>query len=890
MFEKIGRWSGMVAVSLALMACDGQSAPDKVAGFLESAAEKRAAGEHEAAVIELKNALQITPENAEARRRLGAVYLTQGRGAPAAKEFEKALTHGESSPALRADLARARLMSGAARTVLNDIAAPSEGETFAAADTRALYGLRAQALQARGEIAAAEALAERLLTAGGGFEARLAMAQAKAARGEDAAALRHVGAALDARPNDPQALWLQARSLVRTGDRPAALEVLQKARSQSWRPVEVDIALIELSLQQQDTETAWTVLADLQGRFGDDPRVQYFTALRALSEERHEDARRIADAIAGQYPNFAPAAYIAGAANLALGHDEIARSYLERFVNRNPDHRRGRALLAQAWANLGETVKARQVREGIPSLGDQARQRQYAAADGTADVGAVEPDGLDTPEGRRRQVEDILGLLREGAHDEAMAAAEALGEELPDSAAPGQLQGIVLWAQGERDAAIARLEEVLAAHPDTPGTKLNLARMHRARGDLDASLAVLKDALDAHPERIDMKLEAARVHAARNAGDKVQSLLESALEIEPAAVAARAYLARYHLVRGAPEAAIEVVTAAPGDQARTNTALLEVRGRAHQAQGDLSAALTAFDRLIAASPDTATGYFHKGETLLAMNRPGDAVAPLEQARERADPGKAANILLARALLQSGAGDQAERLIGDLEESYPEESDVAILRGNHALAYAQDPDAAVAAFEKALDLAPGPRRLLDLAGVLLRLDRRDAAVARLQDWRAANAPNERVDSTLAELYLAAGEREDATRLYESLVERAPETAAYHNNLAWLLGEAGRLDPALRHARTAVDLAPDDPGIRDTLGVVHLKRGEAEAARRHLKQAAEAAPDRADIRLNYAEALIAAGDGTAAAALLDDLAETSLSERAREQVARLRARVE
>lgn len=469
-----------------------------------------------------------------------------------------------------------------------------------------------------------------------------------------------------------------------------------------------------------------------------------------------------------------------------------------------------------------------------------------------------------------------------------MAKARELEEAVPESPLPAQLQGIILWSQGRQDEAIARMQAAVERAPENASAALNLARMHRARGESESALEVLAPALEAHPDNAKLLVEAARGHAARNDAERVRTLLERALEAEPAAADVRAYLARFHLLQGRPRAAVEVTTAAPPDQ-RDNPALLEVEGRAQQALGNYEAALAAFEKLREAAPDRPESYLRVGETLLAMNRPAEAIKPLEQARARSDSPKEAEIYLGQALLQAGKGERAGTLIAELEEKYPEESDVAILRGNHALSVEQDRAAAVAAFERALELEPSERRLMNLVQLQTRLGRVEAATERLEEWRANHEPSVRVDSTLAELKLATGELDAARDLYASLAERVPDNAAFQNNLAWVQGEQGALDKALTHARQAVALAPEDPGVRDTLGVILLKRGEAEEARKHLAKAAASAPDRADIQVNYAEALVTAGQHEAARTVLDQLASKDVPEQMRQRIEALLAQI-
>ena len=80
-----------VAATVLLSAC-GRDDP---AGLIGSARDYQAKGDHNAAVIQLKNVLQKQPENGEARLMLGRSALTLGDAATAEKEFRKALEHGQ---------------------------------------------------------------------------------------------------------------------------------------------------------------------------------------------------------------------------------------------------------------------------------------------------------------------------------------------------------------------------------------------------------------------------------------------------------------------------------------------------------------------------------------------------------------------------------------------------------------------------------------------------------------------------------------------------------------------------------------------------------------------------------------------------------------------------
>jgi Tfp pilus assembly protein PilF len=58
--------------------------------YLREAENYLAKGEIQAAVIQLKNALQQDPDNVRARLRLGKIYLRAGQGRAAEKELSQA--------------------------------------------------------------------------------------------------------------------------------------------------------------------------------------------------------------------------------------------------------------------------------------------------------------------------------------------------------------------------------------------------------------------------------------------------------------------------------------------------------------------------------------------------------------------------------------------------------------------------------------------------------------------------------------------------------------------------------------------------------------------------------------------------------------------------------
>ena len=99
-----------LACALVLVGCDGSPA-DQADDFLKNAEKSFGEADYAAALIDLRNALQIDPENAEARRLFGQTLLLVGQVDAAEKELSRAWSLGLQSPEVELLRARARVLN-----------------------------------------------------------------------------------------------------------------------------------------------------------------------------------------------------------------------------------------------------------------------------------------------------------------------------------------------------------------------------------------------------------------------------------------------------------------------------------------------------------------------------------------------------------------------------------------------------------------------------------------------------------------------------------------------------------------------------------------------------------------------------------------------------------
>jgi tetratricopeptide (TPR) repeat protein len=126
--------------------------------------------------------------------------------------------------------------------------------------------------------------------------------------------------------------------------------------------------------------------------------------------------------------------------------------------------------------------------------------------------------------------------------------------------------------------------------------------------------------------------------------------------------------------------------------------------------------------------------------------------------------------------------------------------------------------------------------------LLAASKPQEALSELVLAMAARPGDVPIVEQLTPALIAAGQKEAAEKLftdvftaYEEICKEFPQSAKYHNELAWLAARNDRrLDEALVHAQEAVRLRPDALNHVDTLAEVHFRRGDRDKAKELAKQ--------------------------------------------------------
>ena len=230
-----------------------------------------------------------------------------------------------------------------------------------------------------------------------------------------------------------------------------------------------------------------------------------------------------------------------------------------------------------------------------------------------------------------------------------------------DVAAPALAPATSALAAGDLDRAAALAGDHLRRHPRSAAARVVIARVHLARGDLDAAWRELHRAVAEQPRDIDALYYLGQVSAqlaaaqferlaqqspmparghqllaesleAQERRSDAEREYQAALDARPDLLEALLGLARLRRIRldceGAKALYARAEAVRPTFEAAYGIGACLLREQAHEA------ARVQFDHALARDPRSVVALVGAGSALLGLNRPAEAIVPLERAGRR----------------------------------------------------------------------------------------------------------------------------------------------------------------------------------------------------------------------------------------------------------------
>jgi len=855
--------------------------------FLQDAKNYLKKGDVNAAVIQLKNALQADPGNVAARKELGTIYLRVGNGPAAEKEFKAAQRRGSADKDLSVLIAEAYLLQGKFDAVIkeveDDVSDPKLRTNVLIVRARALFGLN-RPKEAQDSFLAAEKLSPKNPLPKVGLS-RLLISQGNL---KDAEQKIDEALAVNDKLSEAHLIKGEIRRFGR--DLEGAATSFDKALKLNPNNLPARLgkaaALIDLN---KDTQAQAELQLVFQ-RIPKHPLASYLSALLLTKKKDMTGAQEALQQAAPALDDHMPSVFLSGAIQYALNQLEQAATNLTRYVAAVPGNDRARKLLGATLVRKGEAQRAidtllplvekgqndPQVLSLLGSaymrLGKYAQGTEYfekaaeAAPDaasirtqlalshlaqGASDKAVSDLEAAVDLNTDSQQAGIILALvrLRKGEFDEAIKAAQKLEKALPKNPLPLNLLGAANLGKGNFAEARKSFERALEVKSDFHPARMNLAQLDLRENKVDAAIAHYETIVKQDPKNLGAMMALAEVAARQGRNDDVLSWLQKAGDANPKNTAPKLRLIRHYEQirdqRRAVAVARELDATAPN-----NPQVLEALGRAEAASGDLIGSVATFRRLVQLAPKAPRAYVLLAAAQANSNDVNGAKSNYRKAIELNADFTAAYLALAELESKQGNTAEALKVAATLIDKAPKAAIGDMLVGDIRMR-AKEYDKARAAYDAALKKEDTGVLALRRFNAMSAGGKTSEALDWLQGW-VDRKGEPGVRQILASNYIAAKKYELAIRETEIMLKKDADSPVLLNNLAWLYDQKG--DKRARDfAERALKLAPRAPAVMDTLGWILSRAGENDRAANILRQAHELAPKVGDIAYHYAVAL-------------------------------------
>lgn len=905
-------------VSLGLAGCPGSSAESLVA----DATQYHQKGDINAAVIQLKNALQKSPNHRAARALLGAVYIEQGDAISAEKELRRAMALGAGAGEIHPLLGKAMLMQGQYDRLLGEIKAAAD-----AAQRPVILALRGNALLGLGMTTQAADLfdeAVRLKPDAGDALLGLARIAMSARREDDANAL--LVRALAANPADIDCLRFKGDILRNQGKAEAALHAYRSilALRPNNAQAHIDVANMHIDAgkfadARAEIQAARWVSAGTIGVF-------YSQAMLDFREGKHAAAQESLQQILRAAPEHYPSILLIAAVQAALGSNQQAEQQLQKFLAAYPRHPYASKLMAalQLRANnpdaaldllrplLGEREddvelltlageasmrgghfsaaavyfeKASALRPDAPLLHTALAMSRLGNGENGRAVAELERAASLDVKSPRTGVLLVMTYLRNKQPDKALGMVAEM-EKQGNNPLVQNLKGAVFLAKQDARSARASFEKALALDPLYLPALDNLAQLDAMEKHPQDAKPRYQAALAKAPKNAALMEALARLAAAQGAPTEAAAWLERASKENPESLPLAMRLAEFYARIGEQRKALLLSQKLQASNP-ANPEALALLAQVYHANGNLSAAAESYSRLAALEPGSAAPHMKLATLQLIQHDEPAAVAALRKALSIEPDLLDANMTLLNVLIGQKKFGEAMALAAAVQKRHPQAQVGYKLEGD-VLSAQDKPALALKAYERAFALDNSGALLIQIHGMLNKMGKAAEADARMALWFQDHPGDVPARLYYASSKVVKNDNKAAIEQLEAVLKHDPKNVIALNDLAWTYQRVNDKN-ALAYAERAYQLAPNNPAIMDTLGWIYLESGNPGRALPLLQKASALAPNANEIRYHFGMVLAKSGDKRGARRELERVlaspAEFSQREEAKAYLARL-----
>jgi putative PEP-CTERM system TPR-repeat lipoprotein len=827
-----------VLLQLTLASCSlGKNDQEALASANRSFEE----GNYSKAIIELKQLLQNSPTNNDARRLLARSYLKKGNGVSAEKEINR--VSNDEPPG--ADEQSIRLLSWDMQGKYKQIIEDYEQGGFDEVDPMTVWGVVSFAYLDQRDLEKGTALAAKMLEKDKRSVIALrALAQAASVRKDDSEALDYLNKAYEIDQGDYNVLSDLGSLYAKLEDQDRAIEMLEGAlsligESQNKRDeYAINVRLIQLLFHLNRLDESAVYLKNMEAKYKNNPYLDYLSGFYSYLKKDYEVAAGKLTRAHSAMPNHLQTILLLGAAHFSEDNLEQANLLLTRYVNEVPTHLQARKLLGEVKLRLDKPQEVLALLEtdgaensdqqiltmiglaasqsgeyskGVEYLkkavranpGDTRIREELARLyinHGDFDEAISELGGKWAGESTRRDSLLIYSYIQKQDFDSARKLSDQI---LSRGRAPGDLylRAMIELNSGNRSHARRYLTEAVNGNSDFVPGQLALARMDLEDGRLGEGGDRLNLVLANAPGNVNAMVLLAQISERSGSRDDAIAWLEKAVETDGDTWMPRVILARYYLRRKEPEKA-EVYLDHKVLRDSDNPTVVSLLAAMEQQTGQYDAAESTINKLLDKDPSSEVAYLQLADL---QYRKGDieAARMTLQKLQKEMPSSLKGLLLRYKLeMREKNYQQVESIIEQLRKGEKTKLLSVTLEAKY-LAAKGDLQKAVNTL-KAIVSPKAPFALVQqLTDLYFRNNDTASAINLLNEWKKSNKDNHQAQLALAIIYQKTGKIDSALKLYSDLLETEPRNIVALNNLALLKFDQNPQD-ALAQAKRAYDI--------------------------------------------------------------------------------------
>ncbi len=446
-----------------------------------------------------------------------------------------------------------------------------------------------------------------------------------------------------------------------------------------------------------------------------------------------------------------------------------------------------------------------------------------------------------------------------GATDKATAIVTPALAKHPNDAELLTVRAAVRARQKDLPGARADAQRAVQIAPTNEGAIALLAGFYHQDGDLDHAISLLADSVARLPSAADLREVLAGLYGEAHKSKEAEEQLLKIVELRPQELSRRYRLALFytseHRLDDAQRVLADAVKSQP-DSNEAKIALVElVATQRSREQGE-----KILRDFIARDPGNYDLRLSLGGLLAGAGAREDALKAYQEIADR--DGTGAKGLIARSRIaeldaQLGRYEPAMKLIGEVLEHNPHDTDALALRGQIEL---QRGDAAAAISDLRAVLRDQPKAIPIQRGLARAYRASDQPAMAEETLRSAidTSPDDsglRVE--LAQLLVQTNRSEQAVPLLEEVVRRAPNDLAGREALVRAYIAKGDLASARTAAEDLKILRPNAAAGFYLAGLVAQSQQRLEDSKKELEHALDLQPNALDALSALVHLQIAAG---------------------------------